>query len=312
MQDYVIDTDSTISFAVEYGGKRILEEEYVPDGQNQVRVRRLGHFCELALWGVWCAGEVHWQLSVAGTFSFFIDNVKDMDCHVTYSILQTRKSADAPGVLSEATQKVTRPGVPEYASGFLAGSGYSLSGIGTDGVEKSVEVAVPSQGDAPFTVDASYSRVCQQLGVSSLRSYRVGFSGGSLEFLVDASRYADLRVFRFKNVYDMPETLACTGGLTLAGSNESDTAMMWGVERKFGLKVTDEYTALSGPIYLRQEYKLWHNLLNAREAEILCGEEWLPIVVTKQKLERDFRRSALAQVEFSFRLADPTQNNIIE
>ena len=194
MQDYVIDTDSTISFAVEYGGKRILEEEYVPDAQNQVRVRRLGHFCELALWGVWCAGEVHWQLSVAGTFSFFINNVKDMDCHVTYSILQTRKSADAPGVLSEATQKVTRPGVPEYASGFLAGSGYALSGTGADGVEKSVEVAVPSQGDAPFTVDASYSRVCQQLGVSSLRSYRVGFSGGSLEFLVDASRYADLRV----------------------------------------------------------------------------------------------------------------------
>ena len=58
MQDYIIDTDATITFAVEYGGKKILEEEYVPDAQNQVRVRRLGRFCELALWGAWCAGEL--------------------------------------------------------------------------------------------------------------------------------------------------------------------------------------------------------------------------------------------------------------
>ena len=312
MQDYIIDTDATITFAVEYGGRRILEEEYVPDAQNQVRIRRLGHFCELALWGVWCVGEVHWQLSVAGTFTFYINDVKDMDCHVTYSVMQTRKDATAPGALSEVTQKVTRPGVPEYASGFRTGNGYTLSGTGADGTEKSAEVAVTSQGDAPFTVDASYSRVCQQLGVSSLRSYRVDFSGGTLEFLVDASHYAEMWVFRFKNVYDMPETLCCTGGLTLAGSNESDTAVMWGMERKFGLKVTDEYTAQSGPIYLHQEYKLWHNLLNAREAEIRNGTDWLPIVITQQKLERDFRRSVLKTVEFSFRLADPTQNNLIE
>ena len=311
MQDYIIDTDATITFAVEYGGKRILEEEYVPDAQNQVRVRRLGHFCELALWGVWCAGELHWQLSVAGTFSFYINDVKDTESFVTYSCLETRKSADAPGVLSEVAQKVTRPGVPEYASGFRHAGGYILQGWDSDDVEKNQVVQVESQGNAPFTVDASYNRVCQQLGVSSLQRYKLDFNGGSMEFLVDASRYADLHVFRFKNVYDMPETLCCTGGLSVKGSSEDTTAFLYGVERKFSLKVTDEYTALSGPVYLRQEYKLWHNLLNAREAEILCDDDWLPIVITQQKLERNFRRSALANVEFSFRLADPAQNGLI-
>ena len=77
MQDYIIDTDETITFAIEYGGHRILDEEYVPDGHNQVRIRRLGHFCELALWGVWCAGEYCWQTDAAGTFSFYINEVKD-------------------------------------------------------------------------------------------------------------------------------------------------------------------------------------------------------------------------------------------
>ena len=57
MQDYIIDTDSTITFSVQYGGKTVLEEEYVPDANYQVRVRKLGKFCELALWGVWCAGD---------------------------------------------------------------------------------------------------------------------------------------------------------------------------------------------------------------------------------------------------------------
>ena len=38
MQDYIIDTDSTITFSVQYGGKTVLEEEYVPDANYQVRV----------------------------------------------------------------------------------------------------------------------------------------------------------------------------------------------------------------------------------------------------------------------------------
>ena len=44
MQDYIIDTDSTITFSVQYGGKTVLEEEYVPDANYQVRVRKLGKF----------------------------------------------------------------------------------------------------------------------------------------------------------------------------------------------------------------------------------------------------------------------------
>ena len=312
MQDYIIDTDETISFAIEYGGHRILDEEYVPDGQNQVRIRRLGRFCELALWGVWCAGEYCWQDDAAGTFSFYINEEKDTDSFVMFSRLQTRKDASLTGVLSEVAQKVTRPGVPEYASGFQHAGGYIVTGIQPGGTEKNQTVQVSGDDGHPMTVDASYDRICTLLGADALDSYKLNFNGGTIEFLVYHSVYAERRVFRFKNVYDMPETLCCTGPLTLAGANEDDTAEMWGVERKFGLRVTDEYTVQSGPIYLRQEYKLWHNLLNAQEAEILSGEDWLPIVITKQKLERDFRRSVLASVEFSFRMADAAQNNLIE
>ena len=53
MRDYIIDTDVTITFAVKYGGKTILDEEYVPDANNQVRVRKLGKF-------------VSWRCGVSG------------------------------------------------------------------------------------------------------------------------------------------------------------------------------------------------------------------------------------------------------
>ena len=319
LRDYIIDTDAAITFAVQYGGKTILQEEYVPDGHNQVRIRRLGRFCQQALWGVWSAGETSWQPDAAGDFTFLIDGEEDLTAFVMYSRLQTGKDPQAVGVLSEVPVKVTRPGVPEYASGYPVqqdgGSiGYTLQATLADGTVR--QAAVPLSGGSttlPATIDASYDRIVELLDVAqALAEYTLTFAGGSVRFLVDASRYADIRTFRYKNVYDMPETLSCTGGLTLKGNNEADQAAMWGIQRKFAVRPTDEYTVSSGVIFLQSEYKLWHNLLNAAEVQIYHGGAWLPVVITQQELERDFRRSALKTVQFTFQLADATQSNLIE
>ena len=59
--------------------------------RTTVRVRKLGKFCELALWGVWCAGETSWQTDAAGTFTFLINGVQDAQSFVMFSRLQTKK-----------------------------------------------------------------------------------------------------------------------------------------------------------------------------------------------------------------------------
>lgn len=321
MQDYIIDTDVTITFAVKYGGKKILDEEYVPDANHQVRIRGLGKFCELALWGVWCLDYAP-QSSASGTFSFLINEVEDTQSYVMYSRLYTKKDAVTPGVLSEVSTKVTRPGCKEYASGYMVQStdstkGYGVEIVGSwgDGSEETLfwTLASTAEGvDTPFTLDVSPDIIAAKFTKGVLSAYRIEFKGGSMQFYIDNTRYADLWCFRFKNVYDMPETLTATGELKLTGNNESDAAAMYGVQRKFGIKVTDEYTANSGAIMLQSDYKLWHNLLNAQEVEILVDGEWLPIVITKQKLERSFRRSVLKTVEFNFTMANSEQNNLIE
>jgi len=308
MQDYIIDTDVTIAFAVKYGGKKILDEEYVPDADNRVRIRGLGKFCELALWGVWCLDYAP-QSTASGTFTFLINEVEDASSYVMFSRLQTRKDADSPGILSEVAAKVTRMGAKEYVSGYPQNGGYDITAFFHDGSRESKSFPVSSS--EPFTVDVSPDIVLPGFSKSDIASYTVSMLGGSMQFYVDGTRYVDVWCFRFKNVYDMPETLTATGELKLAGNNESDAAAMYGVQRKFGVKVADEYTVNSGSIMLQSDYKLWHNMLNAQEVEILVDGEWLPIVITKQKFERSFRRSVLKAVEFSFTMANPEQNNLI-
>ena len=83
------------------------------------------------------------------------------------------------------------------------------------------------------------------------------------------------------------------------------------MNRKFGIKPKDEYTVSSGVIFLQSDYKLWHNLLNAQEVDIWYEGGWYPIIVTKQNYERSFNRSILKAIEFTFKMADVEQNNLI-
>lgn len=314
MRDYIIDTDVTLTFAVQYGGKTILDEEYVPDANNQVRIRKLGKFCELALWGVWCAGETSWQTDAAGTFRFLINGVQDSESYVMFSRLQTKKDAGSPGWLSEVNRKVTRDGCKEFISMVMtAGARVTVTGYAPDGASTEAVLLTVNNvpGVAPLTIDVSPARIKALFSSLILERYVVNCNGYGYEFLIDGTRYVDTWCFRYKNVYDMPETLSAVGGITLKGNNEDDTAAMYGVDRKFGVKVTDEYTANSGVVMLQSDYLLWHNLLNAQETDIYVDGEWLPILITKQKFERELRRSMLKAVEFSFRMADSEQNNLI-
>ena len=314
MRDYIIDTDVTIAFGIRYGGKLILQEEYVPDGKNQVRVRKLGDFCELALWGVWCAGDTCWQSNAAGTFTFLINGVEDAHCFVMFSRMQTKKDAVSPGWLSEVNRKVTRHGCKEYVSIVMGGSsGVVVTGYGENGTSGVKTLLNAGSGNtAPVTLDVSPDLIGRLFPSLTLERYMVSCGDSGYEFFLDKTRYVDVWCFRYKNVYDMPETLSTVGGITVNGNNESNTASMYGVDRKFAVKVTDEYTANSGVVMLQSDYKLWHNFLNAQEVDILNNGEWIPIVITKQKYEREFLRSVLKAVEFSFRMADPEQNNLIE
>lgn len=307
MTDFIIDTDATINFSVQHKGSVILNEKYSPDGAWQVRTHKLGKFLAQALWGNFPSGNVYEQPYVKGDFDFYIDDVLQCTSNVLYSA-RFRPSASQPVFLSPCLQKITRPGVAEYLTINSAGSAVTVSAANPSG-----EVVNASLGSVSSvtTFNVGVSRVSAVLGFEPIGSYTVWAGGNPFVFYIDHNQYVEVHQFRYKNVFDCPEVVSCTGVLSLKGKEKASTGYMFGVERKFDVNANDEYTCESGVIFLGSEYKFWHDFLNTREAQILIDGVWYPIIISKQNYEREFRKNQLKSVEFSFRFADPDQNGLL-
>ena len=307
MTDFIIDTDSTINFSVRLNGKVILKEDYVPDANWQVRTHKLGKFLAQALWGLWPSGDVFDQSHLKGTFSFYIDNTFQCSSQVLFSC-RYLKSVTNPVFLTHGNVKLTRPDMLEWLT--VNGSSQSVTVTAEDDSGLSYTSSLGSVNGVT-TFNVSYSRVTSLLGFAPKGIYTIKTGQQTFNYVVDRNHYAEVFLFRYRNVFDAPETLSCVGDVKLKGSEKASSGYLYGVERKFDVRANDEYTANSGVIFLGSEYKFWHDFLNTREAELYIDGEWYPIIVSKQNYEREFRKDRLKAVEFSFRFADPDQNGIL-
>ena len=307
MTDFIIDTDSTINFSVKYGGKTILSEDYVPDANWQVRTHKLGKFLAQALWGLWPSSNVFDQTHLKGSFDFYIDDVLQCSSEVLFSC-RYLKGMTNPVFLTNGNIKITRPGVTEWLT--VNASGVNVTVIGVDEFGGSLTVPMGTVSDVT-TFNVSIDRVTPLLGFVPVGEYIIKAGTAEFCYVVDYNHYAEVFQFRYRNVYDVPETLSCVGDVKLKGAEKASSGYLYGVERKFDVRANDEYTANSSVIFLGSEYKFWHDFLNTREAEINIDGEWYPIIVSKQNYEREFRKDRLKAVEFSFRFADPDQNGLL-
>lgn len=307
MTDFIIDTDSTINFSVKYGGKTILSEDYVPDANWQVRTHKLGKFLAQALWGLWPTSNVFDQTHLKGSFDFYIDDVLQCSSEVLFSC-RYLKGMTNPVFLTNGNIKITRPGVTEWLT--VNASGVNVTVIGVDEFGSLLTVPMGTVSDVT-TFNVSIDRVTPLLGFVPVGEYIIKAGTAEFCYVVDYNHYAEVFQFRYRNVYDVPETLSCVGDVKLKGAEKASSGYLHGVERKFDVRANDEYTANSGVIFLGSEYKFWHDFLNTREAEINIDGEWYPIIVSKQNYEREFRKDRLKAVEFSFRFADPDQNGLL-
>lgn len=312
LADFVIDSDTAVSFEVQYKGSSILSEEYVPDASNQVVVRKIGKFCNNALWGSWPSGNSTAQTNQFGTFTFLVDRQSQSSLVVFSRTAPVRSLAETP-FLSSAQVKVTRPDVPEWVSGlFSSGETVTVKYSDTDGQVHSATLYTHLGSQGVVTLDCSYSRVKSLLGGGLMLAYQVvRQNGGLMTFCVDHSVYPEKFVFRAKNNFDVPESVVCVGPVELKGGDNSETGYMFGIERKFIIRPDDEFTASSGYLFMQSEYRIWRDFLNAQEAQIQIDGAWYDIVITKQNYTRTLRKNRLESVEFSFRFADPDNNGIL-
>ena len=176
-----------------------------------------------------------------------------------------------------------------------------------DGRNRSREMQLMVDGsmEYSYTIETGVEELEQRFGVSGITQFSIEFNGGKAEFLVCRDVVPRLINLRFRNLYDLPEMLHCTGDIQFEAANESETNVVDGIRRKYGIKQKDSYKLLSGAMRLGEEFRLWRDLVNSNEVELYVEEYgWVPILITKQKLQSDMHRQELKEAEVTFEIAD--------
>ena len=307
LNDYIIDSDASITFDVKKGNRFILKETYSPDGHFSIRTHRIGRFLADGLWGRWLEGTSIVQDKVMDDFAFLINGAVDTTSKVIASRCRVNEVPASLQALTLSNYVTVNIAAPFYISAMVDGNS-QITAVVTDSNGDTYTVVLYSHvgTSAVVTVDASPSRVASESKVSNIYSYVIA----GVKIVVDHTRYLDLHSFRFMNNFECPETVTATGSCITKGSQKSETAFMDGVERKFRISIQDEYTVNSGVIFSQNDYILWHELISARQVQALIDGRWIDIIIKKSKYERSYKKNLLKSVELTYTVADP--NDIAE
>lgn len=319
MEELVVDSDVTITITTKCGGKIVLEEEYSPDSKNLIRMRGLRYLCGLCLWGESLSyrGE---QVNHGAQFSFSIGEEMTINSWLYLSKRWTKKAPTRCGPLTDCKRRITYPGTTEVVSGFpwIREStdenddqnyhSYVTYHVTTaDGRKLMREVLLTVDGsmEYAYTLETGVEELEQLFNVSGITQYAIEFDGGKAEFLVCRDALPRIGHLRFRNLYDLPEMLHFTGVIEFESANESESATVSGLRRRMGIKIKDSYKLLSGPMRLGEEFRLWRDLVSSSEVELYVEEYgWVPIIITKHKLQSDLHRQEFKEAEVTFEIAD--------
>lgn len=319
MEEIVLDSDVTVSVVGKVNGKPILEEEYSPDAKNLIRMRGLRNLCSLCLWGESLSyrGE---QVHHGAQFSFTIGVERTINRWLYLSNRWTKRIPSLCGPLTDCRRRITYPGTTEIVSGFpwrksivdehdettyLSYITYHVTTADGRILSREVKLTVDGSMEYAYTIETGVEALEQLFGVSGITQFAIEFNGGKAEFLVCRDVVPRLINLRFRNLYDLPEMLHSTGDIQFEAANESETNVVDGISRKYGIKPKDSYKLLSGAMRLGEEFRLWRDLVNSNEVELYVdGYGWVPILITKQKLQGDLHRQELKEAEVTFEIAD--------
>lgn len=297
MVDMIVSTDEeNLDFKLKQGDDVILEENYVP-ADGTIRIGGLGRVIDGILYGQLIQEGA--QDYAKGTFQFIIGETVALT--KTLYASHQRNLDDATGakkVLSHGKNDVCYPDI-EHPITFIGAGTARLKAV------NGTTIASASVGWA----DIVYTSECQpaQLFPDDYQDgARIEYTVGSDTFTshIDHTRYPDSWLFRFLNMYDVPETLLAKKAIEVKPNETHETGVINGVQRRFDITADDEYTVESGALPAQWQYDTWRDLLMSRLVEVKRGDVWLPVIITKLNYKRTWRAGDLENVQFSFKMAD--------
>ena len=301
MVDMILTTDeASLDFQLKRGNEVVLEENYV-QSQGSVRISGLDKVI-----GSLLKGELKndgSQYGYSDTFTFKIGETTAL----TKTMCQSHRANvedwnGAKHILSPGTMDICYPGkahpltfIPQSNKLFTAKL-YSASGA----LLETVTEADPG---------VVYTRNCQPdalFPVNYADGVRIVYTSGSETFqsFIDKRSYPDGLLFRYLNMYDVPESLLAKKAMSVKPNFTDEVALINGQQQRFAVEPDDEYTANSGAIIGQAQYTQWRELITSRQVEVLWGSHWVPVTITRSNFERVYRSSTVDGVTFSFKMAN--------
>jgi len=105
-------------------------------------------------------------------------------------------------------------------------------------------------------------------------------------------------------MYDVPETLLAKKAMKVKPNFTDEVALINGQQQRFAVQPDDEYTISSGAIIGQAQYIQWHDLTSSRQVEVLWGNRWIPVTITRANYERTYSPPIVDSVTFSFKMAN--------
>lgn len=319
IKDFIIESNTDISFEVLLGGESILQEIYSPDNTGKITIRDLGKLFEAYLCGSINTGL---QAGLSKTFNFKINNVDSGSA----TVLKCKAFSEQAGSVffgqrplnMQYKSKVTLPIAREYLTFYMTPANavktkivHLVDGVPTE--SELVDLITPTITGFQ-TVEITLrkaSLLFPDVVPETIIGYYIGYADHFVKYLVDWNTYLDARSFIYQNLFGVPETFITRGEVTRKGVVSFDSAKINRVEKRFNIERADSFETSVGKTFSITENLLLRELFCSELVKVYYQGLFREIVIIEEDLAENQRRRALSSAGFTFRFADQALNMML-
>lgn len=328
LKDLILTTTDDTDIDVKINGTSVITEAYTPDADNKIYVRDFGKLIAGYLAGSGFESSTHegivCTVNIAGTQGGIISEIGEyyvMLCRA-YTEVEATNFFNSNVFLHIMKQKKwITPNSLEYLTAKFSPIFTKLNVFITYfendnyiNSEQRVFIDYPPIHNRYRTVDVSFPLVAAlfpEIDPDTIIAYRMVLPAEIAVFMVDRAQYAFTLQFRYKNSFDVPDTIITRGVVTRKGNTTFESSKIGGIYKKFDVKRADTFTVQSGKIFSFNEYDRYREMFNSEDVEVLFHGKWRQIIISDESSEIVQRVSSLDQISFSFYFSDDKDNNII-
>jgi hypothetical protein len=322
ISDIIIDSTEDLTVEILVESDLILSENYNPDIDGRIYVIELDRLLDSYLHGDDFDADTHSELlklvtvkvnnTVLCTF-----NVLKFTAETSISAFSFVSGSIFMHLLKQ--KKITTPTAKEYLTVSFTDTLHSVKVFVTyfdvSDYVNSAEVDLFATDETGIrTIDASFLTVAALfplINADSIVAYRIKLESEISVFTVDRNAYLLPVEYRFKNSFDVPETVITRGNIFRKGVTTFDSSMIRRVEGKFNVVRDDTFEVSSGKVFSLNDYDRFREMFNSEDVEINFQGKWRKIVITEENMNVALRIGNLQPFTFTFKFADKRDHNSI-